>query len=310
MRRWGIVTLISFSAFVAPIVTAAPAHAVCFPLFQRCPGPTPPPTTVPPTPPPPTPQPPAPPSPPPAPTPAPVDPNEAATQFFDATNAARAGAGLGPLAWRADVAGMAVSHSVEMAQQGTIWHGGFVSQANLHALNASSMGENVGMGGDVASIHDAFMNSPHHRENILDGGFNQVGIGVIVSGGAVYVTEDFLQAKGGPATARPTPVAHPAVARPPSAPRSSTKVAASTPTRTVTPSASPATTAPPLPTPVGVVSALPLEPAPVAAASPAHVLSRELGSHPATTVWAAVFGALLLAGATGGHLVLRRRRRA
>ena len=130
---------------------------------------------------------------------------------------------------------MAVSHSVEMAQQGTIWHGSFVSQGNLGALNASSLGENVGMGGDVATINDALMNSPHHLENIMDPAFNQVGIGVIVSGGTVYVTEDFLHSKS-PGTARPTPVAHPAVPKA-SAPHSSSPKVASSPPRRVTGSA-------------------------------------------------------------------------
>src|SRR4051812_5079056 len=126
MRRWGIVSLISVSVFAMPIVTAAPAHAVCIPIFRQCPSS---PTTPPPTPPPaptPTPVPPAPQPPPPPPAPAPaIDPNEAATQFFDFTNGARASAGLPALEWRADVASMAVSHSVEMAQQGAIWHGSF-----------------------------------------------------------------------------------------------------------------------------------------------------------------------------------------
>src|SRR5438270_1932722 len=97
MRRWGIVSLISVSVFAMPIVTAAPAHAVCIPIFRQCPSsPTPPPTTPPPAPAPtpPAPQPPAPPAPPPsAPAPA-IDPNEAATQFFDLTNGARASAGV------------------------------------------------------------------------------------------------------------------------------------------------------------------------------------------------------------------------
>ena len=131
MRRWGVVSLFCVSAFAMPIVTAAPAHAVCIPLFQRCPSPPPgPPTTAPPAT-----------TPPPAPTPPPpaanIDPNAAATQFFDATNAARANGGVPALQWRADVASMAVSHSVEMAQQGTIWHGSFVTSGNLKALNAS-----------------------------------------------------------------------------------------------------------------------------------------------------------------------------
>ena len=316
MRRWGIVSLISVSAFVMPIVTAAPAHAVCIPIFRQCPSsPTTPPTTPPPAPTPPAPpttQPPAPPAPPPpAPAPA-IDPNEAATQFFDFTNGARASAGVPALEWRADVANMAVSHSVEMAQQGSIWHGSFVSQGNLKGLNASSLGENVGMGGDVASLDDAFMNSPHHRENILDPAFNQVGIGVIVSGGTVFVTEDFLHSKSA-GTARPTPVAHPTVSKP-AAPRSSTKVAAAPPRRVAAAStpapAAPAASAPapaPAPEPVGVVTPMPLEPGPVAAAAvPAGVLTDVLDG--GTAVWAAMFGALFLVGALGGHVVVRRRR--
>src|SRR4051812_43309820 len=95
MRRWGVVSLFSISAFVAPIAVAAPAHASCLVYFGgRCivTGPTSPPPTAPPPAPTPTP-PPAPTPPPPAPTPPPppaanIDPNAAATQFFDLTNAA------------------------------------------------------------------------------------------------------------------------------------------------------------------------------------------------------------------------------
>src|SRR2546423_14496968 len=97
MRRWGIVGLISVSAFVAPIVAAAPAHAACTVwFFGQCVS-TSPPTTAPPapTPTPPTTQPPAPPAATPSPPPAPaVDPNEAATQFFDLTNGEPAAAGV------------------------------------------------------------------------------------------------------------------------------------------------------------------------------------------------------------------------
>jgi uncharacterized protein YkwD len=320
MRRWGVLSLISISAFVAPIVTAVPAHASCFVyVYGRCisSGPTSPPTTAPPAP---TPTPPpAPTPPPPAPTPPPaapvanIDPNEAATQFFDLTNGARAGAGVGALQWRADVANMAVAHSLEMAQQGTIWHGSFVSTGNLKALNASSLGENVGMGGDVGSIQDAFMNSPHHLENILDGAYNQVGIGVIVSGGVVYVTVDFLHSNSA-ATARPTPVAHPAAPKP-SAPRASSPKVASAAPRHVSaaatsapPSAAPPVTTPAPPQPQGVITPVDFGPAAASAATvaAAGTLSNVLDGGMA--VWAAMFGVLLLVGLIGGPVVVRRRR--
>ncbi|TMK88325.1 MAG: CAP domain-containing protein [Actinobacteria bacterium] len=317
MRRWGIVSLIGISAFVAPIVSAAPAHAACAVyFFGRCiSSGTSPPTTAPPapTPPPPapTPTPPAPPAPTPPP-PSAIDPNDAAAQFFDLTNGARANGGVAALQWRADVASMAVSHSVEMAQAGTIWHGSFVSQGNLAALNASSLGENVGMGGDVASIQDAFMNSPHHLENIMDPAFNQVGVGIIVSGGTVYVTLDFLHSKS-PGTARPTPVAHPTVSKP-SAPHASSPKVASGPPRHATTAAGPAavsaaapvTTPPSTPAPEGIVTAVPFDAAPAAAApAAAGVLSDVVDG--GTAVWAAMFGVLLLVGAASGHVVIRRR---
>jgi hypothetical protein len=234
-----------------------------------------------------------------------IDPNQAASEFFDDVNAARAEVGLPPLAWRADVAGMAVAHSVEMAQQGAIWHGGFVSEGTLKSLNASSIGENVGMGGSAASVHDAFMNSPHHRDNILDTSFNQVGIGVIVNGSTLFVTEDFLQAKGGPVTARPTPVAHPVVKKAPAAPApirvaSAPKKAVAGPPST----APPVTTAPtPAPESPGVVMAVPLDPVP--AASPATA-KRPVDAEGSSLAWAAVLGAVLLAGAAGGHVAARR----
>jgi uncharacterized protein YkwD len=165
------------------------------------------------------------------------------------------------------------------------------------------------MGQGVGQIHDAFMNSPHHRDNILDMGFNQVGIGVIVVNGEIFVTEDFLQAKGGPVSARPTPVAHPVVTKPASTKAPTSKVAATpkkvAPSSTAPPStAAPTSTAPTTTEPSGVVAAL--DPEPVTAA-PAQIVPRPASKHEGTAV-AAVFGALLLLGAAAGHVVVRRRR--
>lgn len=71
------------------------------------------------------------------------------------------------------------------------------------------MAENVGYatwpGGSmtvvVPHLHQAFMDSPGHRANIL-GDYNQVGIGVVVDGDTTWVTVNFLQ---GPLSAESTP---------------------------------------------------------------------------------------------------------
>jgi uncharacterized protein YkwD len=56
------------------------------------------------------------------------------------------------------------------------------------------LGENVGVGGSVDSVHNAFMNSSGHRGNILDPAFNQIGAGVTRDGGGRYwVVQVFMQ---------------------------------------------------------------------------------------------------------------------
>jgi hypothetical protein len=249
-----------------------------------------------------------------------VDPGAAAQQFYALINSERAAAGVPALQWRDDIAAMAVSHSAEMAASGGIWHGSFVSQANLKALNASLLAENVGMGGDVASIHAAFMASEHHRENILDPGLNQVGTGVVIGGdGTMYITEDFLHSKS---ASSPRPAAAPVAAPKPSAPKPSASKSA-TPTRvaprvaaaTPVPAASPAVTTPPaspavqapIPPPVGIVTAMPFAPVPAAAATVGVLGSAFDGG---SAVWIAMFGALFLVGAVGGVPRLRVRHEA
>jgi uncharacterized protein YkwD len=64
------------------------------------------------------------------------------------------------------------------------------------AVNAPwrKLGENVGCGDtDADTLHEAFMNSPKHRENIMDPTFDSVGIGIVMAGDTMFVTEQFMQ---------------------------------------------------------------------------------------------------------------------
>lgn len=58
--------------------------------------------------------------------------------------------------------------------------------------NWRSAGENVGTGGEVQSLHNAFMNSKGHRDNIM-GDYNRAGVGVVISGTTIWVTFNFLK---------------------------------------------------------------------------------------------------------------------
>ncbi len=54
-----------------------------------------------------------------------------------------------------------------------------------------TLGENVGVGGTVSSLHGAFMGSAVHKDNILYRGYRHVGIGVSKKRGRMWVTVIF-----------------------------------------------------------------------------------------------------------------------
>jgi uncharacterized protein YkwD len=56
-----------------------------------------------------------------------------------------------------------------------------------------AVGENVGYATTVYRVHQALMASPGHRANILDRRWRGVGVGVVKSGGYLWVTEIFRQ---------------------------------------------------------------------------------------------------------------------
>lgn len=142
-----------------------------------------------------------------------------AGQFVSKINSSRAAAGLPPVESYWDLADNAASHSNLMAERGEIFH-----SANLASATSvwESLGENVGVGMDVNSLHTAFMNSPSHRGNIL-GNYNYVGVGVTTApDGFMYVTVIFMKAapglNGGSATTTTAPPSTPTTTAPPSQP--------------------------------------------------------------------------------------------
>jgi hypothetical protein len=166
--------------------------------------------------------------------------------FLSKTNAEREAAGLGTLASNSQLVGISRNHSEEMAAAGTIYH-----RSDLSAgapSNWQSLGENVGMGGSCASLHTALMNSPGHRRNILDPGFNYVGMGVVIAGdGTMFVTQSFMQAAAARTAATSNPTPAPAASSPAPAPAAPLPAQSSTPRPTVrqtTPAPAPAAPTP------------------------------------------------------------------
>jgi uncharacterized protein YkwD len=83
-------------------------------------------------------------------------------------------------------------HSRAMARRGYIFHS--TQEQLLHALDGydwSIGGENVGVGGSLESLEDAFMASKPHRENILRKAFDHVAVGIVRRNDALWVTVIF-----------------------------------------------------------------------------------------------------------------------
>jgi uncharacterized protein YkwD len=107
------------------------------------------------------------------------------------TNRSRAAHGVPRLKLNPRLSNIATRHSRSMASQGTLFHTANVPR-ELRRWRWSIWGENVGMtSGTLTDLQDAFMNSPVHRQNILNRRFHHVGIGVARVDGAYWVTVVF-----------------------------------------------------------------------------------------------------------------------
>jgi hypothetical protein len=126
-------------------------------------------------------------------------------------NAHRAGMGLRTLQGDPALQTVARRQTSRMVAAGYIYHNpNLGGEAGAAVPGWLKIGENVGVGSSAPIVEDAFLNSPHHRENIEDPSYNLIGLGAMSGNNqAMYFTQNFAN-KGG---ARPAPA--PAAAPPP-----------------------------------------------------------------------------------------------
>ncbi len=121
--------------------------------------------------------------------------------FLSKINAERAAAGLGSVSMDAGLQEWARIHTGRMIENNGIYHSSSDELRAAAGSGWSALGENVGRGGSVNSLHNAFMNSTGHCKNVL-GGYNKVGIGTDTSNGVLYVTVVFMNKGGSSANAQ------------------------------------------------------------------------------------------------------------
>lgn len=145
--------------------------------------------------------------------PATADPGVEAT-FVAKINALRASKGLAPLAVHSELTGIGRRWAGTMAPQNRIWHNPDFS--SWVQSDWGKLGENVGMGGDINSLFNAFVNSPSHYRNLVDPDFTHVGVGVVYGGnGTLFTAHQFMKLRGARAAAPPAPAPAPRTQRAP-----------------------------------------------------------------------------------------------
>jgi Cysteine-rich secretory protein family len=122
----------------------------------------------------------------------------AAEQLFTLANQSRAQAGLPPLTWDPALVTAAMKHCERMSVEGPLEHQypgelDLSERASLSGVHFSLIAENIALGQNPAQIHNEWMHSQGHRENLLSAQVDHIGIAVIARRGNLYAVEDFAR---------------------------------------------------------------------------------------------------------------------
>ena len=138
-------------------------------------------------------------------------PNEEAA-FVAKINNLRSSKGLAPLAVDAELTEQSRRWAEQMRLADKISH---APDASVGVTSDWALiGENVGVGGDVDALFQAFVDSPTHYANLIDPNYRFVGVGVVWAGNKMFTTHRFMSLRP-PA---PAPVPRPTQPAPSPAP--------------------------------------------------------------------------------------------
>ncbi|HEV2920401.1 MAG TPA: CAP domain-containing protein, partial [Actinomycetota bacterium] len=139
-----------------------------------------------------------------------------ASDLFNRLNAERQARGLAALKWDGDLARVAGDWSAHMASTDNFAHRDLGAAGSLPGMaKFSALGENIAWVEGYPSmgnqLHVGWMKSEGHRANMLQRGFDSVGIGVVCSGGRAWATQNFgrLDSSSAPSMATSTPPENP-----------------------------------------------------------------------------------------------------
>ena len=119
-----------------------------------------------------------------------------AEELFALANQSRTDAGAGRLKWDPALAAAAMKHCLRMAAEGPIEHRysgepDLTDRAGLAGARFRLIEENIALGAYPLKIHQAWLQSPGHRANLLNPEVDSIGIAVVASRGSLFAVEDF-----------------------------------------------------------------------------------------------------------------------
>jgi uncharacterized protein YkwD len=109
-----------------------------------------------------------------------------ASELLGLINQARQQHGLAPLTLSAELITAAQGHADDMAQHNYFSHSGRNGSSLADRVQAAgyayrAVGENIAAGNRTASaVFEQWMNSPGHRQNMLNGTFTELGVGYVL----------------------------------------------------------------------------------------------------------------------------------
>jgi hypothetical protein len=124
--------------------------------------------------------------------------DEREQSLVDLANQERQQAGLKPLTWDAGLAAAAKAHAERMAAEGPIAHR-YDGEPDLPQRAASAgahfslIEENIAAGDTALHVHQSWVKSQAHHENMLNAKINRVGVALVSAHGVLYAVADYAQ---------------------------------------------------------------------------------------------------------------------
>jgi hypothetical protein len=122
--------------------------------------------------------------------------DEREKSLIELANQAREEAGLKPVVWDAGLGAAAHAHAVRMAEEGQIAHrygeeDDVAQRAAKAGAHFSLIEENVAVGDTAFHVHQGWMKSQAHHDNLLNPKIDRIGVALVPSKGVLYAVADY-----------------------------------------------------------------------------------------------------------------------